>query len=66
MPSLRPLSMRAPALSALLVLFAFAAPVALAQDAAPAPMAQASQPPIQQQMTPEEFKAAGLDKLSAD
>jgi hypothetical protein len=66
MPSLRPLSMRAPALSALLVLSAFAAPVALAQDASSAPTAQASQPPIQQQMTPEEFKAAGLDKLSAD
>lgn len=26
----------------------------------------AAQPPIQQQMTPEEFRAAGLDKLSAD
>ncbi|WP_407907935.1 hypothetical protein [Lysobacter claricitrinus] len=28
--------------------------------------ANAAQPPIQQQMSPEEFKAAGLDKLSAD
>lgn len=26
----------------------------------------AAQPPIQQQMSPEEFRAAGLDKLSAD
>lgn len=26
----------------------------------------AAQPPIQQQMSPEEFKAAGLDKLSAE
>jgi hypothetical protein len=66
MPSLRPRSMRAPVLSALLVLFACAVPVALAQDASPAPVAQASQPPIQQQMTPQEFKAAGLDKLSPD
>ncbi|WP_246022819.1 hypothetical protein [Cognatilysobacter terrigena] len=28
--------------------------------------AVAAQPPIQQQMSPEEFKAAGLDKLSPD
>lgn len=28
--------------------------------------AQTSAPPIEQQMTPEEFKAAGLNKLSAD
>jgi len=66
MPSLRPLSKHAPALAALLVAFTFAAPVALAQDAAPASVPQASQPPIQQQMSPDEFKAAGLDKLSAD
>lgn len=66
MPSLRPLSMHAPALAALLVAFAFAAPVALAQDAAPASVPPATQPPIQQQMSPDEFKAAGLDKLSAD
>jgi hypothetical protein len=68
MPSLRPLSKHAPARAALLVAFAFAfaAPVALAQDAAPASVPPASQPPIQQQMSPDEFKAAGLDKLSAD
>src|SRR5690348_8025022 len=68
MPSLRPLSQHAPARAARLVAFAFAfaAPVALAQDAAPASVPPATQPPIQQQMSPEEFKAAGLDKLSAD
>lgn len=38
-------------------LLACLAPVALAQTALPA---------IEKQMTPEEFKAAGLDKLSAD
>jgi hypothetical protein len=37
------------------------APAALAQQAA-----GASQPPIERQMTAEQFKAAGLDKLSAD
>ena len=42
---------------ALAVLLACAAPVALAQIA---------QPAIEKQMTPEEFKAAGLDKLNAD
>ena len=30
------------------------------------PCAQTAQPAIEKQMTPEEFKAAGLDKLSAD
>ena len=67
MPSLRPFSKHAPALGAALVaLVFFAVPVAFAQDASPVPVAPASQPPIQQQMTPQEFKAAGLDKLSAD
>src|SRR5690348_11562674 len=66
MPSLRPLWKLAPASCALLVVLACPAPLALAQDATTASMSQASQPPIQQQMTPEEFKAAGLDKLSAD
>jgi hypothetical protein len=42
---------------ALAVLLACAAPMALAQIA---------QPAIEKQMTPEEFKAAGLDKLNAD
>ena len=32
----------------------------------PAALAQTPQPAIQTQMTPEEFKAAGLDKLSAE
>jgi hypothetical protein len=32
----------------------------------PVALAQAPQPAIQTQMTPEEFKAAGLDKLSAE
>lgn len=32
----------------------------------PMAIAQTAQPAIQTQMTPEEFKAAGLDKLSAD
>jgi hypothetical protein len=41
----------------LTALFASMAPLALAQTA---------QPAIEKQMTPEEFKAAGLDKLSAD
>jgi hypothetical protein len=59
MPSLRPLSIHALALSALI---ACAAPLAFAQEAP----TQASQQAIQQQMTPEEFKAAGLDKLSPD
>ena len=54
MPSLRSL--------AVVLLFACIAPVAIAQTAQPA----ASQQAIQNQMTPEEFKAAGLDKLSAD
>ena len=31
-----------------------------------APCAFAQQPPIQQQMTPEQFKAAGLDQLNAE
>ena len=31
-----------------------------------AAVAQSQTPPIEQQMTPEEFKAAGLDKLSPD
>ena len=66
MSLLRPFSKHANALGAFLVACAFAAPVAFAQDASPAPVPQASQPPIQQQMTPQEFKAAGLDKLSAD
>jgi len=66
MSLLRPFSKHANALGAFLVACAFAAPVAFAQDASPAPAPQASQPPIQQQMTPQEFKAAGLDKLSAD
>lgn len=44
------------ALAALAALLACAMPV-LAQDAATAP-------PIEQQMTPDQFKAAGLDKLS--
>jgi hypothetical protein len=39
--------------------------VALLACMAPA-LAQNAQPAIQKQMTPEEFKAAGLDKLSAD
>ena len=59
MPSIRPLSIHVLALSALMA----CAPLAFAQDAATAP---GTQPAIQQQMTPEEFKAAGLDKLSAD
>ena len=63
MPSIRPLPIHVLALSALM---ACAAPLAYAQDAAPAQGAQATQPAIQQQMTPEEFKAAGLDKLNAD
>jgi hypothetical protein len=33
---------------------------------APLAIAQTAQPAIEKQMTPEEFKAAGLDKLSAD
>jgi hypothetical protein len=33
---------------------------------APCAFAQSAQPAIEKQMTPEEFKAAGLDKLSAD
>ena len=66
MSLLRPFSKHANALGAFLVACAFAAPVAFAQDASPAPAPQTSQPPIQQQMTPQEFKAAGLDKLSAD
>ena len=48
------LSMRSLAVALLLTCVA---PVAIAQTAKPA---------IEQQMTPEEFKAAGLDKLSAD
>jgi hypothetical protein len=64
MPLLRPLSKYAPASCALLVLLACSTPLAFAQVSSSVP--QASQPPIQQQMTPEEFKAAGLDKLSAD
>lgn len=48
-----------PALLALLL--ALFAPLAQAQDAAPAHDAQR---PIEQQMTPEEFAAAGLGKLS--
>jgi hypothetical protein len=40
--------------------------IALLACAAPLAMAQTAQPAIQKQMTPEEFKAAGLDKLSAD
>ncbi|WP_207780927.1 hypothetical protein [Cognatiluteimonas telluris] len=59
MPPIRPLSIHVLALSVLMA----CAPLAFAQDAAPA---AATQPAIQQQMTPEEFKAAGLDKLSAD
>ena len=47
MPSLRPLSIHASALSALLVLSAFAASPAIAQDASTATVPQASQPPIQ-------------------
>ena len=50
-----------PALLALLL--ALAAPFAQAQDAAPAHDAQR---PIEQQMTPEEFAAAGLGKLSPE
>lgn len=50
-----------PALLALLL--ALAAPVAFAQDAAPAHDAQR---PIEQQMTSEEFAAAGLGKLSPE
>jgi len=48
-----------PSLRSLAVAFLLAciAPVALAQTALPA---------IEKQMTPEEFKAAGLDKLSAE
>jgi hypothetical protein len=42
---------------ALAVLLACAVPVAIAQTV---------QPAIEKQMTPEEFKAAGLDKLSAE
>lgn len=42
---------------------AFAALLACAAAAA---VAQTAQPAIEKQMTPEEFKAAGLDKLSAD
>ena len=59
MPSIRPLPIHVLALSALMAY----APLAFAQDAAPAPT---TQPAIQQQMTPEEFKAAGLDKLTPD
>ena len=43
----------------LALLLAFAAPAALAQDAS-------EQRPIEQRMTPEEFAAAGLGKLSAE
>lgn len=57
MLSIRPFSIGTLALAALI---ACSAPV-LAQNAAPAPG-----PAIEQQMTPEQFKAAGLDKLSAD
>lgn len=40
--------------------------LALAVSLAFAGIAAAAQPPIQQQMSPEEFKAAGLDKLSPE
>ena len=40
--------------------------IALLACTAPLALAQTAQPAIQKQMTPEEFKAAGLDKLSAD
>ena len=66
MSLLRPFSKHAHALGAFLVACVFAAPVDFAQDSSPQPMTQAAQPPIQQQMKPQEFKAAGLDKLSAD
>jgi len=49
----------APLLATLLVL---AAPVALAQDAASTP----DQRPIEQRMTPAEFAASGLEKLSPE
>lgn len=52
-----------PARTALLALcFALATPIAFAQDAAVAPASD--QRPVEQRMTPEEFSAAGLDKLS--
>jgi hypothetical protein len=41
-----------------------AAPIALAAALALAPAVAFAQGPIQQQMTPQQFKAAGLDKLS--
>jgi len=40
--------------------------IALLACVAPLALAQTAQPAIQKQMTPEEFKAAGLDKLTAD
>ena len=42
------------------------APLALAVALVFAPAAVLAQAPIEQQMTPEAFKAAGLDKLSSD
>jgi hypothetical protein len=41
-------------------------PLALLAAFALAPLAALAQQPIEREMTPEEFKAAGLDKLSAD
>lgn len=53
-----PLSRAFPLLVASIAMFALAAP-AFAQSVA-------TQRPLQQEMSPEEFKAAGLDKLSAE
>lgn len=55
MPPLRATLLRA----ILLPLLVLAATTAIAQEAPP-------QRPLQQEMTPEEFKAAGLEKLSAE
>jgi hypothetical protein len=41
-------------------------PLALLAAFALAPLAALAQQPIEREMTPEEFKAAGLDKLSAE
>lgn len=60
MPLLRATPLRAIVLrAALLPLLALAAATAVAQETA-------AQRPLQQEMSPEEFKAAGLDKLSAE
>lgn len=60
MPPLRAAPLRVVVLrTALLALLTLAAATAAAQDTP-------AQRPLQQEMSPEEFKAAGLDKLSAE